>query len=187
MSAREPLSAAQLESIERLLSRVTPGQWVVRPQSAGDSQVAAADGGVVAFGVRAAGDATFVAGAPEIVRLLVAELGWLAAELADARGLMAKTADNLDVLAGGDGELTVWHARNGDIPLGTYTHREDAQAHCADWYAATFPDPVTWYEDAESDGGLRMHVGHPDGEELESDYVVLPGAVRTSYDPDEEA
>ncbi|MDH6141110.1 hypothetical protein P3T35_003123 [Kitasatospora sp. GP30] len=188
MSAREPLSAAQLESIERLLARVTPGHWVVRLQSGADPQVAIADGGPVAFGVRAPGDAAFIAGAPEVVRLLVAEVGWLVAELTNARALLAKTIDNMTALAEGS-EVTAYRAEHGEIPLGTYLAVEEARAHAEDSYRALIgPAPTLhWYdEELDDDSALRLYAEH-EGDEVETTHRVVPVRVLAEYDPDGES
>jgi hypothetical protein len=79
--------------------------------------------------------------------------------------------------------LIVYRAQTDEIPLGTYTHLEDAQAHC-EGVRATTPHLVAWYEDepdAEELTTLRLYVDYGD-EQLATGYAVVPVPVLTAYD-----
>jgi hypothetical protein len=185
------MAPEQLATAERLLSRVTPGERSVRVKADAGLQVIATGAGLVVSGVRTAGDADFIVGAPELMRLLLAEVGWLAAELADVRGVLAKTLDNMTALAAG-GDLTVYRAERAGIPLGTYLSRDAAQGHCLVDLFENTGDPVSevswWTADL---GGptvapytLSARVA---GEFQETTCRVVPVHVLAEYDPDGEA
>lgn len=121
---------------------------------------------------------------------LLAELGWLAAELSDTQALLAKTVDNYETVLGlADGEpLTVWRAEVGPIPLATYLSADEARAHCADHHLADYGPTasLSWYEEEpDTLTALRMHaVGQGEGDaELETAYRVVPVPALPAYDP----
>lgn len=85
-------------------------------------------------------------------------------------------------------ELTVYRAVHVDgIPLGTYTTRDAARAHCAAFVEREEPyaTAADWHSEADDgeDGpeSLVIVVG---GHEIETGYLVTPLTVASAYDPE---